>query len=179
MLKLANLGVVIYFDHVGGRPPPPFDAMGIDVPGVRSLVREDATKKIYVHPLDADQVCGGDAAVRAALVETPDAFRLRLGNAIDLDFLHTPGHTPGSQCLVADGTHLFSGDTLFIGSCGRVDLPDSSPAKLFESCAKLRNLAPSCAVLPGHNYGGPRSTIRQETQNGVLGMSAQQWRAMF
>jgi len=79
---------------------------------------------------------------------------------------------------LAGGTHLFTGDTLFIGSCGRVDLPDSSPQKLFESCAKLRALDPSVLVFPGHNYGGPRSSIAQETRQGVLGMSASDWRRM-
>ena len=65
-----------------------------------------------------------------------------------------------------------------VGSCGRVDLPDSSPKKLFESCSKLRRLPPSCLVLPGHNYGGPKSTIAQETRSGVLGMSASDWSRM-
>lgn len=153
--------------------------MGIDVPGVKSLCREDGAMKVYVHPADAAQVTAGDAAVERAIVRTPDGHVLRLGNAIEIRFLHTPGHTPGSQCVVADDTHLFSGDTLFIGSCGRVDLPDSSPQALMASCEKLKRLPPSCAVLPGHNYGGPKSTIEQETQSGVLGMSPEQWRRMF
>jgi len=78
--------------------------------------------------------------------------------------LHTPGHTPGSQCLLVAG-RLISGDTLFIGSCGRCDLPDSSPADLYASLCRLRELPPETILLPGHNYGDrPTSTIEHESR---------------
>lgn len=76
--------------------------------------------------------------------------------------LHTPGHSPGSQCFLVNG-HLFSGDTLFVGSCGRCDLPDSDPTALYHSLQRLAQLDGETIVLPGHNYGSyPTSTIEDE-----------------
>lgn len=79
--------------------------------------------------------------------------------------IHTPGHTPGSQCLEVDG-HLLTGDTLFVNNCGRVDLPGSNPAQMYESLAKLRKLDEKTILLPGHNYASePTSTIGQEKKS--------------
>ena len=82
---------------------------------------------------------------------------------LEVKFLHTPGHTPGSQCFLVDG-NLVSGDTLFIGSCGRVDLPGSSPEDLFHSLNGTLKALPSDTVLyPGHNYADrTTSTIADE-----------------
>ena len=63
--------------------------------------------------------------------------------------LHTPGHTPGSVCLVCDNC-LFSGDTLFAGSCGRTDFPLGSWTDLMVSLDRLRNLSTDYTVYPGH-----------------------------
>ncbi len=79
-----------------------------------------------------------------------------------LTFLHTPGHTPGSQCFLVDG-RLVSGDTLFIGSCGRTDLPGSDPKEMYYSLTqRLAALPDDTLLFPGHNYGGPSSTIGDE-----------------
>ncbi len=76
--------------------------------------------------------------------------------------LHTPGHTPGSQCLLVGG-RLLTGDTLFVGSIGRADLPGSSPAQLFDSLQRLKALPAETIVLPGHHYGDRQSsTIEHE-----------------
>jgi hydroxyacylglutathione hydrolase len=84
-----------------------------------------------------------------------------------LTCLHTPGHTPGSQCILVDG-YLFTGDTLFVKAIGRSDLPGSSPTKLFESLSRLRSLPAETVVLPGHHYGDrPASTIGEECQTNV------------
>jgi len=81
---------------------------------------------------------------------------------LTLTFMHTPGHTPGSQCFLVDG-RLVSGDTLFIGSCGRTDLPGSDPSEMYYSLTqRLAALPDDTVLLPGHNYGGPRSTIGNE-----------------
>ncbi|MHB9023665.1 MAG: MBL fold metallo-hydrolase [Armatimonadota bacterium] len=74
--------------------------------------------------------------------------------------LHTPGHTPGGICLyaAADGV-LFSGDTLFHGSCGRMDFPGGDPEQMVHSLQRLRDLPPATRVYPGH---GPDTTIGQE-----------------
>ena len=71
---------------------------------------------------------------------------------LDIQLLHTPGHTPGSQCLLVDG-RLLSGDTLFINGCGRCDLPGGNPRELFESLSKkLKRLDDGTVLFPGHNY---------------------------
>ncbi len=63
--------------------------------------------------------------------------------------LHTPGHTPGSVCLLTEDA-LFSGDTLFYGSCGRTDLPGGSWEAIFKSLRRLASLETDCRVYPGH-----------------------------
>ena len=72
--------------------------------------------------------------------------------------LHTPGHTPGSVCLLF-GNHLFSGDTLFAGSCGRTDFPGSSPAAMVRSLKRLATLEDTIHVYPGH---GKTTTMGEE-----------------
>ena len=74
------------------------------------------------------------------------------------EVLHTPGHTPGSVCL-RFGTHLFSGDTLFAGSCGRTDFPGSEPAAMVRSLKRLSQLEDGLNVYPGH---GESTTIGEE-----------------
>ena len=85
---------------------------------------------------------------------------------LTIRFLHTPGHTPGSQCFLVDD-RLISGDTLFIGSCGRIDLPGSDPSEMYYSLTqRLAALPDDTVLLPGHNYGGEASTIgREKRQN--------------
>ncbi len=79
--------------------------------------------------------------------------------------LHTPGHTPGSQCLLVDG-HLITGDTLFVHACGRCDLPGGDPRALYRSLERLKTLPDDTRVYPGHNYADtPTSTIRDEKQH--------------
>ena len=83
---------------------------------------------------------------------------------LTLTFMHTPGHTPGSQCFLVDG-RLISGDTLFIGACGRTDLPGSDPKEMYYSLTqRLAALPDDTVLLPGHNYGGESSTIGREKQ---------------
>ena len=92
-------------------------------------------------------------------VDLAEGGRIRFGS-IDLEVLHTPGHTEGSVCLHArEAGLLLSGDTLFAGGWGRVDLPGGSPGQMVESVRRLRNLEPSLRVLPGH---GPATTIEHE-----------------
>jgi len=80
--------------------------------------------------------------------------------------LHTPGHTPGSQCLLVDKS-LISGDTLFVGACGRVDLPGSDPEKMWHSLNRtLKSLEDDTILYPGHNYGErSTSTLGEEKQS--------------
>ena len=77
---------------------------------------------------------------------------------VEFSVLHTPGHTPGSVCLIA-GEHMFSGDTLFSGSCGRTDLPGGSWQTIRTSLARLAGLTENLQVHPGH---GESTTLDHE-----------------
>jgi hydroxyacylglutathione hydrolase len=83
---------------------------------------------------------------------------------IPIRILHTPGHSPDSICLIVDGHFVFTGDTLFVGNCGRVDLPGSNPKEMYTSLLeKVVKLDESLIVYPGHDYGPrPTSTIGEE-----------------
>ena len=83
---------------------------------------------------------------------------------ITVTTMATPGHSAGSVCFLArDGgqTALFTGDTLFAGSCGRTDFPGGSMEEMMGSLARLGHLPGDCPVLPGH---GPASTLERERQ---------------
>ncbi len=83
----------------------------------------------------------------------------------ELKVLHTPGHTPGSVCLVWEDT-IFSGDTLFEGSCGRVDFPGGDPQQMVASLARLAALPQDYRILPGH--GGDTRLNREKQYNPYL-----------
>ena len=82
--------------------------------------------------------------------------------------LHTPGHTPGSQCFLVEEAggagRLVSGDTLFLGSCGRVDLPGSNPEDMYRSLSgTLKQLPDETLLYPGHLYAPePSSTMGEQ-----------------
>ena len=84
---------------------------------------------------------------------------------ISFDILHTPGHTPGCQCFLAQG-QLISGDTLFIDGVGRCDLPGGDPKVMYASLSNiLMKLPDETIVYPGHNYGPtPTDTIGRQKQ---------------
>jgi glyoxylase-like metal-dependent hydrolase (beta-lactamase superfamily II) len=77
--------------------------------------------------------------------------KIRLGQT-EIECLHTPGHTPGSMCLRV-GDSLITGDTLFVGGCGRSDLPGGNPSLLFQTLRKLAGLPGALEICPGHDYG--------------------------
>ncbi|HAH07086.1 MAG TPA: MBL fold hydrolase [Elusimicrobia bacterium] len=110
-----------------------------------------AAVPVLVHREDAPYVKGAGKQLH----ETSDGEALRLGS-VEARLLHTPGHTRGSQCVQAPGC-LLTGDTLFIGCCGRVDLPGGDPADLYRSLRRLLELPDDLVVYPGHNYGGESS----------------------
>jgi hydroxyacylglutathione hydrolase len=140
-------------DHVGGH------LFGHDIPGVADLL-EKIRAKVHVHKAEREFLKG----FGSDLVKVDNHDTLMVGR-LTLTFLHTPGHTPGSQCFLVDG-RLVSGDTLFIGSCGRTDLPGSDPTEMYYSLTqRLAALPDDTVLLPGHNYGGPYSTIGREKQH--------------
>jgi len=94
--------------------------------------------------------------------------KIKFGNS-ELDVLYTPGHSKDSMCLVGDGK-IFSGDTLFVGTCGRVDLPGGDARELYHSLVEtLRKLDDNLLMYPGHNYGTtPTSTIGEQKRMNLV-----------
>jgi hydroxyacylglutathione hydrolase len=103
-------------------------------------------------------------------IPVDDGETIKLGK-IQIRVLHTPGHSKDSICLIANEEMVFTGDTLFVGNCGRTDLPGSDPAEMYHSLLdKVATLDESLIVYPGHDYGPtPTSTIdAQKKTNYVL-----------
>lgn len=97
-----------------------------------------------------------------------DGQKIKFGNS-ELTVFHTPGHSRDSICLVGDGK-IFTGDTLFVGNCGRVDLPGGSARELYHSLFDiLAKMDDSLEIYSGHNYGSsPISTIGKEKQSNFV-----------
>jgi glyoxylase-like metal-dependent hydrolase (beta-lactamase superfamily II) len=134
--------------------------------GDNAAVASHTGADIAVHPLDRERLLNPqplwapfEIPPSVPAVELAEGGEIRFGS-IRLTVLHTPGHTEGSVCLLdPDDGLLLSGDTLFAGSFGRVDLPGGSPEAMVESLDRLRGLDDRLAVLPGH---GPLTTIGRE-----------------
>src|SRR5687768_16032046 len=147
-------------DHVGGS----LESWGMPgrIPGVEELLGR-VSAKVYVHKAEREFLRG----FGSDLVKVDNHDTLPIGR-LTLTFMHTPGHTPGSQCFLVDG-RLISGDTLFIGSCGRTDLPGSDPKEMYTSLTqRLGALPDETVVLPGHNYGGAHTTIGAEKRQNPM-----------
>ena len=143
-------------DHVGGH------LFGFDIPGVEALL-EKTPVKVYVHKAEREFLRG----FGSDLVKVDGGDALQIGR-LTLTFIHTPGHTPGSQCFLVEG-RLVSGDTLFIRSCGRTDLPNSDPKEMYYSLTqRLGALPDETVVLPGHDYGGASTTIGDEKRQNPM-----------
>ena len=97
-----------------------------------------------------------------------DGDKIRFGNS-ELTVFHTPGHSKDSMCLVGDGK-VFSGDTLFVGNCGRVDLPGGSAKELYHSLFDVvSKMDDNLTLYPGHNYGNSlTSTIGKEKKTNFV-----------
>lgn len=147
-------------DHVGG------ELFGFNVQGLAKLLERQAMP-IYVNKHEADGLRKVTGVGRSDLKLVDDGDTTALGEH-EVKFLHTPGHTPGSQCFVI-GHRLVAGDTLFVQGCGRVDLPGGDSDALYYSLTgKLGKLPHDTVLYPGHNYGPtPTSTIGEQLQHNV------------
>lgn len=100
-------------------------------------------------------------------VEEGDEIRV---GSVKIKVIYTPGHTPDGICLLVDGKKLLTGDTLFVGECGRTDMAGGDSAKLYNSLFnKLMKLGDDIEVYPGHDYGPrSRSTIGEERKSNYV-----------
>ena len=119
---------------------------------------------IHVHALEAGRLAErlkADDASAAAVSPVGDDQLIEVGS-IQIRTMHTPGHTPGATCYLIPGG-VITGDTLFIGRCGRTDFPGSDPEAMYASLGRLAALPDETIVYPGHNYADrPTSTIARE-----------------
>lgn len=161
-------------DHVGG------EMMGFSIEGVHELLAA-VSVPVHVQAAEAELVRKVTDLSPADLVTHESGDRVMVGE-LAIELIHTPGHTPGSQCFLVDG-HLVSGDTLFLEGCGRTDLPGGDPLALYESLTQRLARVPDDAILfPGHLYSPQPSASMGETRrlNFVFApRTPEQWLAMF
>ena len=142
-------------DHVGGR------MAFFSVPGGVAELLELCDARIHVNKHEADGLIKITGVGESDLVRHESSDVITLGD-VSIELIHTPGHTPGSQCfLVRD--RLVTGDTLFVDGCGRVDLPGGDARQLRDSLRMLAKLPEEIVVCPGHDYGKtPTNTIAEQ-----------------
>ena len=130
-----------HFDHVGA---------------VKELAAETGCE-VYIHSADLTMPPMMTAGPLYYTKTYAEGDQLQLAG-LNIAVIHTPGHTPGSVCLLVQ-TSIFSGDTLFQGSCGRTDLPGGNWATITQSLKRLAALEGNFWVFPGH---GGSTTLRDE-----------------
>lgn len=161
-------------DHCGG------SLFGLQVQGISTLLEEE-TVPIYVNKHEAEGLRKVTGISDSDMRKVDDSDTLQVGD-VEIRFLHTPGHTPGSQCFLV-GNRLVAGDTLFVRACGRVDLPGGDPDALYHSLTgKLAKLPEDTILYPGHHYGPTEtSTIGEELQHNVYMRvrSLEDWRRLM
>lgn len=142
-------------DHCGG-------SFGNNsVTGVAELLAANPVR-IYAHKLEAEGLKKVTGISDSDIKKVESGDKLKIGD-VEVEFLHTPGHTPGSQCFMIKRA-LVSGDTLFVDGCGRVDLPGSNSEDMFHSLQKLAALPDDTLLLPGHNYSQVPHATMEETK---------------
>lgn len=161
-------------DHIGG------SMMGHSIVGIEELL---AVAPVPIH-VQADEV---PWITRVTAVADTDLVPhvsgdIVLAGEIPIELIHTPGHTPGSQCFLVDGC-LVAGDTLFLEGCGRTDLPGGDPAALYDSLThKLAKVPDDTVLFPGHLYSAEPSATMSDTRrlNFVFKPGSEaEWLAMF
>jgi glyoxylase-like metal-dependent hydrolase (beta-lactamase superfamily II) len=161
-------------DHVGGQMG------GWSLEGISALL-EKVQVPVHLQKEELPWVERTTGVGGADLVGHDSGDVVRVG-AVEVELIHTPGHTPGSQCFLVDG-RLVAGDTLFLDGCGRTDLPGADPVAMYESINTRLARVPDDAVLfPGHLYSAEPSQSMGETRkwNYVFRpRSLEEWMAMF
>jgi hydroxyacylglutathione hydrolase len=162
-------------DHVGGN-------LGgrAQIDGITELL-ERIDVPIHVQGDEVEWVTRVTGVGEDSLIAHDPGDVVAVGD-FEVALIHTPGHTPGSQCLLVNG-RLISGDTLFLDGCGRTDLPGSDPNEMYRTLTqRLSNIADDTVLFPGHLYSAdpsaPMGDVRRHNR-ALVPASAEQWLAMF
>ncbi|MFQ5443091.1 MAG: MBL fold metallo-hydrolase [Nitrospinales bacterium] len=157
-MKLTGALVTHYHpDHVGG------EIFGISIKGLAELMEKNPVP-VYVNKHEADGLKQVTGLSMSDMRQMDSEDKIKVGE-VEVSCLHTPGHTPGSQCFRVED-NLVAGDTLFLQGCGRVDLPGGNSEELFRTLTqRLSKIQDEIILYPGHNYGGsgsaPMGEVRQ------------------
>jgi glyoxylase-like metal-dependent hydrolase (beta-lactamase superfamily II) len=160
-------------DHVGG------SMMGFELKGLAELL-ERVSVPVHVNSEEALFVSRITGIPMSDLTTHENGDKVSIGD-IDIELLHTPGHTPGSQCFLLDG-RLIAGDTLFLEGCGRTDFPGGDSDEIFRSLQKLAQLSGDPTVFPGHWYSmEPSASLSEVKRSNYVYRVAnlEQWRTLM
>ena len=160
-------------DHVGG------SMMGFELKGLAELM-ERVSVPIHVNSEEALFVSRITGIPMSDLTSHQNGDKVSVGD-IEIELLHTPGHTPGSQCFLLDG-RLVAGDTLFLEGCGRTDFPGGDSDEIFRSLRKLAQLSGDPTVFPGHWYSvEPSASLSEVKRSNYVYRVAnlEQWRTLM
>jgi glyoxylase-like metal-dependent hydrolase (beta-lactamase superfamily II) len=160
-------------DHVGG------SMMGFELKGLAELL-ERVSVPVHVNSHEAEWISRITGIPLGDLTSHDHGDKVNVGD-IDIELLHTPGHTPGSQCFLLDG-RLVAGDTLFLEGCGRTDFPGGNVDDMFRSLQALAALPGNPTVFPGHWYStepsAPLADVRR-TNYVYRANDLEQWRMVM
>ena len=143
MTVAGVLATHYHADHVGG------SMMGYSIDGVSGLL-ERVSCPIHVQRDEVPWLTRTTGVEESHLVAHDSGDVVTVGD-VEIELVHTPGHTPGSQCFLVRGK-LVAGDTLFLDGCGRTDLPGSDPRQMVESLKRLSKVDDDVILYPGHRY---------------------------
>jgi glyoxylase-like metal-dependent hydrolase (beta-lactamase superfamily II) len=155
MKVVGALATHYHPDHVGG------SMMGANIDGIATLLSK-VDIPIHVQELEAQWVMRTTGVSANHLHQHQPGDIVKVGD-VEICLVHTPGHTPGSQCFLVDN-RLIAGDTLFLEGCGRTDLPGSNPDQMYDSLQTLAALPDQTVVYPGHQYSDPSSRALAEVR---------------
>lgn len=157
-MKIVGALVTHYHpDHCGG------SMMGFTVEGLPTLM-EIAPMPVHVHKAEAHGVQVVTGLSKSDLVAHESNDKIEVGD-VEVELLHTPGHTPGSCCFRVPGA-LLAGDTLFLQGCGRVDLPGGDKDEMYYTLTQRLSTLPDDLILfPGHAYGGAHAPLGEVREN--------------
>lgn len=173
-MKVTGALVTHYHpDHIGG------SMFGLEVEGLRELMADNPCR-VHVHEAEAHGVKAMTGLEDSDLEKHSSGDKVRVGD-IEVELLHTPGHTPGSMCFRLQSA-LVAGDTLFLQGCGRVDLPGGDTDEMYRTLTQRLSTLPADTILyPGHAYGGESADMNtvRKTNPYLRVPDLQTWRSLM